>query len=163
MKRKRCCICKHELRLNSFNKRARSNDGLQPHCRGCNKEKSRAYYQRHYEKHKKVVMARSKAVRQEHAMRVFKFLESHPYVDCGETDPVVLEFDHVRGSKSSSICSMLRLGKAWPRVVEEMDKCEVRCANCHRRKTAVERGFYSWRNNAGLWLNSAQSNRLCKK
>jgi len=94
---------------------------------------------------KKVVIARSKRVRQEHARRIFEFLETHPCVDCGETDPVVLEFDHVRGRKTSAVCSMLRLGKAWQRIVEEINKCEIRCANCHRRKTAIERGYYHWR------------------
>ncbi len=145
MRHKRCCICKRELLVSFFNKHARSKDGLQSHCRDCNRERSQVYYQRHYEKHKKVVIARSKRVRQEHARRIFEFLETHPCVDCGETDPVVLEFDHVRGRKISAVCSMLRLGKAWQRIVEEINKCEIRCANCHRRKTAIERGYYHWR------------------
>jgi hypothetical protein len=61
-------------------------------------------------------------------------------VDCGETDPVVLEFDHVRGEKKGEIAMMVRVD-GWDKIVEEMAKCELRCANCHRRKTAKQLGW----------------------
>jgi hypothetical protein len=76
--------------------------------------------------------------------RVWDYLSSHPCVDCGEADPVVLEFDHVRGVKAQPIAKMLS-SVAWERIAAEIEKCDVRCANCHRRKTAAERGFYAWR------------------
>jgi hypothetical protein len=56
-------------------------------------------------------------------------------VDCGESDLMVLEFDHVRGVKTGNISEMVNGGIAWERIMREIEKCEIRCANCHRRKT----------------------------
>ena len=58
-------------------------------------------------------------------------------VDCGTTELVVLDFDHVRGEKTSRISRMR--GASIPRLLAEIAKCEVRCANCHRRVTALRR------------------------
>lgn len=77
------------------------------------------------------------------AWRVRQYLEVNPCVDCGESDPVVLEFDHVRGEKLASISQLLRSTRSWAVVEAEMAKCEVRCANCHRRVTAKRGGFFS--------------------
>jgi hypothetical protein len=54
--------------------------------------------------------------------------------DCGERDPRVLDFDHVRGVKSFSLGDT-RFRCNPRRMLEEIMKCEVRCANCHRRVT----------------------------
>jgi len=52
-------------------------------------------------------------------------------VDCGERDPVVLDFHHLHG-KTFNInrayqCSIKR-------ILEELAKCVLLCANCHRRR-----------------------------
>ena len=62
----------------------------------------------------------------------------HPYSDCGETDPIVLEFDHLR-DKRFEISAALH-GRNWEAILDEITKCEVVCANCHRRRTAHRRG-----------------------
>lgn len=83
------------------------------------------------------------ARRAENRARVFEYLTMHPCVDCSEADPVVLEFDHVNGDKMASV-SEAAYARAWTweRVEAEIAKCEVRCANCHKRKTAREQGWY---------------------
>jgi hypothetical protein len=62
-------------------------------------------------------------------------------VDCGETDALVLEFDHV-GSKNFGISAGIR-NRSWESLLEEMSRCDVVCGNCHRRRTA-QRGRH-WR------------------
>ncbi len=69
---------------------------------------------------------------------LIEFLREHPCTDCGESDPIVLEFDHL-ADKSFSIAAGLRSRK-WESVLREMDKCEVVCANCHRRRTTQRGG-----------------------
>lgn len=68
---------------------------------------------------------------------VWNYLLSHPCVDCGEPNPLVLEFDHVKGEKKFDL-SRPRTALLQP-VIEEIAKCVVRCANCHRLKTALDR------------------------
>ena len=62
-------------------------------------------------------------------------------VDCGESDPVVLEFDHVVGEKLYNVANIVGTCLSLKTVKEELAKCAVRCANCHRRKTAKEQGW----------------------
>jgi len=104
---------------------------------------ARAYASKHYQENKQAYKARAlafnKKTRIENRKRIQAWLATHPCVDCGEADPIVLEFDHVRGTKKSNIADMITSLHSWPRIAEEINKCEVRCANCHRRKTHRER------------------------
>lgn len=70
-----------------------------------------------------------------------EYLQQNPCVDCGEPDIVVLEFDH-RADKLRDIATLSKRGNLES-VKAEVAKCDVRCCNCHRRKTA--RDFGSWR------------------
>ena len=48
-----------------------------------------------------------------------------------------MDFDHARGEKSLNV-SRLRNGRlAWSRLLAELDKCDVVCANCHRVRTRL--------------------------
>src|SRR4051794_8192832 len=73
---------------------------------------------------------------------IVKYLQSHPCIDCGETDIIVLEFDHVRGVKKFNVCSRIQV--SWDALLDEINKCEIRCANCHRRATAMRSKNYRW-------------------
>lgn len=52
-----------------------------------------------------------------------------------QTDPVTLEFDHVRGDKERSVGGWT----SWAGMLAELDKCEVVCAIHHRIRTADRR------------------------
>ncbi len=75
--------------------------------------------------------------------KLLEFLSSKACIDCGENDPVVLEFDHKSSSrKFKQISNMLSGHYSWESLLKEIKKCEVRCANCHRRKTYVQFKFF---------------------
>jgi hypothetical protein len=61
-------------------------------------------------------------------------------IDCGEADPVVLEFDHRDRSEKRANVSRL-LANGWATVLCEIEKCDIRCVNCHRRRTAEQFGW----------------------
>jgi len=109
------------------------------YCRTCRAE----YKQEHYAKNRSRYIANAAARNaREHERRtqfLVDFLSRHPCVDCGEDDPIVLEFDHL-SDKVFNISTGVR-DRAWAAVLEEMDKCEVVCANCHRRRSATRGGY----------------------
>ena len=74
----------------------------------------------------------------------YEFKLGNPCVECGEGDPVVLEFNHVDPKeKKYNISEMVNGGHSWKSIMSEIEKCEVLCANCHRRKTAKDFEYYS--------------------
>jgi hypothetical protein len=76
-------------------------------------------------------------------LKVLEFLSSRKCVDCGENDPIVLEFDHKNPSKKFKPISIMLSGHySWESLLKEIKKCEIRCANCHRRKTYRQFKFF---------------------
>lgn len=123
---KSCCNC-GELYAPKLDKSYR--------CAKCKSE----YNRQHYLQNKAIYVARASArksqVISDLITRLSEYLDAHPCVDCGESDPVVLEFDHVAG-KNYEISNMVGRGHSWDSILREIAMCEVRCANCHRRITA---------------------------
>ena len=59
----------------------------------------------------------------------------------------MLDFDHEDpAQKVATVGRLATLSLPWPTVLAEIDKCSVRCANCHRRRTADAFGW--WRSSA---------------
>ena len=54
---------------------------------------------------------------------------------CGENDPRCLDFHHRNPvDKKHTIAYMSARGYSKKNILEEIDKCDVFCANCHRKK-----------------------------
>lgn len=138
---KRCSGCERDLPLESFNRRGA---GRQSRCRDC----TRAYARRHYEANLAYYAAKARRhkrkVQRENQRQLLAYFAEHPCVDCGEADPVVLQFDHVRGVKEACVGTLLRNGRRWELVAAEIAKCEVRCSNCHWRRTARQFNWYAY-------------------
>ena len=74
--------------------------------------------------------------------KIVKYLQEHPCIDCGEKDIIVLEFDHRHGMEKVGDVAKMVFSYSWERILLEIEKCDVRCANCHRRRTASSRGYF---------------------
>lgn len=138
---KKCVKCLLSKKLIEFNKNKTKHDGLQTICRECSKQNSKEYYLNNKSKHKKNTSKNKKFCVEETRKYVLAYLSDHGCVDCQECDPVVLQFDHVKGVKTGNISTMIHRGCCLDTIKKEINKCEVRCANCHSRKTAKE---FSW-------------------
>lgn len=108
-------------------------------CKSCNNE----YFYKWYEKNKTTqsvrVMAQKKRRRKEIQQFLVEYFTSHPCVDCGMSNILVLEFDHVLGKKRE-VSRLVAEGCSLQRLKEEIQLCEVRCCNCHRIKTLSRLG-----------------------
>lgn len=131
-----CGLCKNEKSLVDYNKHSKRKDGLQSFCRDCGHKKFKDYYANNKEKQKATVVRRNRRIREENRLQLCAVLRGQKCIDCGEADPVVLDFDHVRGKKRKDVTLMVNSGFSWKNIVKEIAKCEVRCSNCHRRRTA---------------------------
>lgn len=95
---------------------------------------------------KKLISDSAIKLKRRNKLFVLDYLRSHPCVDCGESDPVVLSFDHQR-DKVKALSHMVE-NSSIETLLAEIAKCQVRCMNCHAKKTARERN--SFKHQAGL-------------
>lgn len=114
---------------------------LSSHCNECQRAYLRDHYQRNKDYYKIKAKKRSVAIGRENRAKIVEYLSTHPCVDRGESDPRVLEFDHINGDKEKDIAVMI-YDYPWHKVEAEIAKCEIRCANCHRRRTHQSRGWW---------------------
>lgn len=80
--------------------------------------------------------ARSKALRQA-ARAIVLQLKAQPCADCHQTfDPVCMDFDHRAGErKRACVSELANKGSILAVVIDEISKCDLVCANCHRLRT----------------------------
>jgi len=134
---KLCKKCKKEKDVSFFNKDKSNTDNLNAICKVCSREKARKYHSKEYNC---VIVKNKKLGRWEKQKYILDYLLVHPCVDCGEKDPIVLQFDHQR-DKIKSISALVRSCSSLEKIIEEIAKCEIRCANCHIRRHSKERGY----------------------
>jgi len=143
METKTCLGCGKEKEIGEFNYKVKVKGTRQRYCRICTRLQLRSHYERHTDYYCRKARNRNEEAKRHNQERIVAYLSEHPCVDCGEPDIVCLEFDHVQGKKKKAIAAMLGVYR-WGIIEEEIAKCEVRCANCHRRKTAQQRGYYRY-------------------
>jgi hypothetical protein len=122
--------------LDAFPPVRRGEAKLQTWCRDCFAAYGREYYRKNRDVQKARLLRNTAARRADNQRRMIEYLCEHPCVDCSEADIVVLQFDHL-GNKERDVASMLSGSWSWSAIEREIAKCEVRCANCHRLRTAL--------------------------
>jgi|ERR1035437_867418 hypothetical protein len=94
--------------------------------------RKKAYYQKNKQ-------ARTAHSAQRHAACYSRFAAlklATGCIDCGYKEhPAALEYDHLPGTIKTNMVGDLIHG-SWERLLEEVVKCELVCANCHRVRTA---------------------------
>lgn len=132
---KQCSSCKLYKKESEFNRNKTKKDGLQQYCKLCHRRTSK------YSSYTPTKLRWQQKRRDKNRQLAWNYLKAHPCVDCGESDPIVLQFDHFK-DKKYQLANLVGSNMSWQTILKEIEKCEVRCANCHYRKTAREKCYY---------------------
>jgi transposase-like protein len=135
-----CCMCKNELSVDQFSSNTRRKDGLQSQCKKCHAE----YRKQHYLNNRRKYIDRSAEYRKRTRIAFFEWLKTKSCVDCSNSDFRVLEFDH-RQDKKFNISDKVG-ALTMDALMEEINKCDIVCANCHRIRTANQFDYYAYMN-----------------
>ena len=116
-------------------------------CKDCYSEHRKAYYKSHYLKYGEMYRERAKIrrarIKRELQQKMMRYLADKSCLQCGENDTCVLDFDHINPQeKSFSIARATTNGLEWDKILTEISKCQILCANCHRKRTAMSNGWY---------------------
>jgi len=160
MQTKTCSRCSTLRPLTDFPLRSGKVDGARRRgvCKYCKNADGRLLYVSRRRSEARIMKdrARTRAAkkrwRDENRQIVLAHYAANP-CKCGETNPVLLEFDHT-GDKKFNISQVTRVSPR--RLLEEIKKCEVRCVKCHRMKTAKEQDWFTYR-----WWIEQQGPRSC--
>ena len=131
---KQCSICKEFKNESCFNKQTSRPDGLQTVCKVCNAVRGKQWYEENRTA-RRAALARQKEERKKEVREYLNELKSVPCVDCRQRfNPWQMDFDHL-SNKKFDVAFGYANGYAFSRIKEEVSKCEVVCANCHRQRT----------------------------
>jgi hypothetical protein len=125
-----CGRCRRELPLAAF---ARYGNGYQSYCRACKREYDAGWYRTNKARRQGKVRADRRA----HVAWLDSLKADRPCADCGLVyPPYVMEWDHLPGTeKKLVLADTRRSAHAKERILAEIAKCELVCANCHRERT----------------------------
>ena len=142
MNMRKCCSCNKEKDESEFAFKNKEKGILQNQCKKCKRDYSKIHYSNNKESYIKRAKKNTPRYRREFKQKLYDYLTDKCCVDCKETDPIVLEFDHRDSDKKEyEISKMMNGIHCWESILKEINKCDIRCANCHRRKTFKQFGW----------------------
>mgnify|MGYP003660275711 FL=1 len=147
---KRCATCKEDKPRKEFYINRAKPDGRQYSCKACQKKyHNDTWYESHRQHRIQQVKERKARVTRENYKKIFMEYFIHGCVDCGNNDYRVLEFDHVKGVKkrqnkrrTEGVGALVRAGYKWDTIQTEINKCKIRCRNCHQIKTHKQFNYF---------------------
>jgi len=95
-------------------------------------EKQKTYANTYYANNKAAVIAASKASAKVYKDQWRSFKATLSCMQCGQNHPATFDFHHVDSNTKEAAVNKLVKNRAFKRAMEEVKKCVVLCANCHR-------------------------------
>lgn len=124
---RRCGRCEQLKPLSQFNWRRAGRGQRDNLCRPCRSAYHREHYLANKQRYVEQAHQRKERLRQERTAYLLEYFARHPCVDCGESDPVVLEFDHLNPELKSFNIGQSLPYRRWQSILKEIEKCEVVC------------------------------------
>lgn len=138
---KKCSMCLQELPFSEFYKSNNRKSGYQSRCKACCKVYEKSWRELSPERKQRRQAWKMDRIAEVRSIYV-TYMADKFCIDCGESDFVVLVHDHVTGEKRGGVQELINRGNKWEAVLEEIAKCEIRCCNCHIRKTATRGNWW---------------------
>ena len=135
METKICSKCKQEKPLSEFAINRTRKDGHASDCKACRK----IYRDKHYLEHKEYYKDKASKYRSKKNKEFEELRSTLKCSVCGENRHWCLEFHHLNPNEKES--EVTRLKESPRRLEEELKKCIVLCANCHRDLHYKERNI----------------------
>lgn len=129
MEIKTCNSCHKDKPLDQFNWKKKSENKRSGNCRECQKE----YKRDHYVNNKEYYYDRNVAKRKETKKLYEEYKATLSCEECCEDHPWCIEFHHKNGDKEFNIAQAV-YQKSFKQILQEIKKCKVLCANCHRKE-----------------------------
>lgn len=142
-----CKRCNKKKNITEYHwrKDTKSNGGYRYVCKECACKRAKESYERNKEKVKKRCAEAAKTRILERRKYIYEYLSKHPCIKCGEDDPRCLDFDHIEpDNKDLAISRAIWNNWSMKRLNNEIEKCQILCANCHRKRTAEQMKWYSF-------------------
>ena len=136
-----CTQCGGEFPESEFTFRDRQQGVLHRRCRACVRAYFRDYYARHREVYAARIRLKNAAERRRNRELLLTSLHEHPCVDCGESDPVVPQFDHEDPGDEDAQC---RRPAAEPRAVEAHPGRDREVFGALRQRPPASHGSAVW-------------------
>jgi len=136
-----CNTCHKEKKADDFSFKNQKQQVRKKICKACHSLYRKQHYLQNKEKYITKAKSWNKKQKEILATYLFEVLSKSACIDCNENDVIVLDFDHLN-NKRFGIAEMYRNSYSLNAIQEEIKKCVVRCANCHRRKTAKDIGYW---------------------
>ena len=139
MKHKTCSKCGKSKTIDKF-----STSKTGTWCKECMSEYGKNRWRKLSQEYKDIRREKHRQRRTNSRAKLFEYLLGKK-CECGESDPILLEFDHINpNNKDRSIAQLAGSSCSWPRILKEILKCRILCVRCHRHKTAKEQGWYKY-------------------
>lgn len=123
-----CYKCKETKPIDCFSKKNKNQ--IQSLCKECNKEYQRNWYKINKDNHIINANKRKKKAREDLKKFIDDLKSTSSCSKCGFSHPATLQFHHVR-DKIMEISNMIFKPYSKKKVIEEIKKCIILCANCH--------------------------------
>lgn len=137
MDTKICTKCSIEKSLEEFTWKSKKNNKRNTKCKPCLQAYNAEWYKRNPFSQRNATKRYRQSTYENLLREKFEYLAAHPCVDCGESNPLKLTFDHIDPStKTNNISTMIAFKTySWDAILGEISKCEVRCGSCHLFRT----------------------------
>jgi hypothetical protein len=113
-------LCGKELDEENFGKDRTRRNGLREQCKSCRNEKA----------------AQTQVKSRERMKMWFDEQKNKPCMDCGRKFPTCcMDFDHTGEDKVEIVSRLVGSMAPKERILAEIAKCDLICANCHRIRT----------------------------